>query len=150
MVLSLQDLCQRKIVDETGNYEGQGILESFPLNVESGIRYAQERIKQQVYERLKAQLLGVHASIWKDKYVEKIYCKYLPTVVNNDWTPSGTVNFSRIYNVTLQFTDEDEDEEEEINDNHIRREYINSLYDMTQSFNVLRIMSGMGGVRYSS
>ena len=53
--------------------------------------------------------------------------------------PSGTCNFSRLDNAHLSF--------ENVNDNNDNKYFIN-VYAV--SYNVLRIMSGMGGLAYSN
>ena len=83
------------------------------------------------------------------------------TMINNDWNtdyinvysfalkpeehqPSGTCNFSRIDSATLDM------EQESLDSGHTELPAINEINIYALNYNVLRIMSGMGGLAYSN
>ena len=72
-----------------------------------------------------------------------IYC-YSFALQPEEHQPSGTCNFSRIDNAVLQVTDNDS-----LSGNGKLRED-SPLYVFATNYNVLRIMSGMGGLAYSN
>ena len=69
--------------------------------------------------------------------------------------PSGTCNFSRIDNATMSLTYKQTLADSEANVANLETYTVNSTRDLTalniyaKNYNILRIMSGMGGLAYS-
>ena len=119
------------------------------------VRYADYFRKVQTYEhhtrvpRVGADIIDAAASVAKKNLRQYIYC-YSFALSPEEHQPSGTCNFSRIDNAVLQLN--------YAVDSQVSNAALQSQLALTSlnlnvyavNYNVLRIMSGMGGLAYSN
>ncbi len=110
------------------------------------VRYADYFRKVQNYEhhqrvpRTKAEWFITNTTTGADEYRNQFIYSYSFALSPEEHQPSGTCNFSRIDNAVLQLT----------YDNATQTAAALNLKVFAINYNVLRIMSGMGGLAYSN